>query len=259
MHRRRQANAAASMRDRRARPGADGLHAAARQGDGATSAAGRCSALVLERTAAAPGARRRPPSPRTDLPRDDVIAGLLRARQGVPCVRGSEDDVLDRYHARRRGARRRPRPAHHRRLPADRPRGDRPAARAPAPSATTTSPASRPARCRRALGIRASPTGSTARCSRARRSTARGARAASRTTASTCRRSWAATRRCSPACARRTEDHGGERWTVDHPERPRAGAGDRRATRPPRAATGTSCSCSTASRSCGRSTRELAL
>jgi spore coat polysaccharide biosynthesis protein SpsF (cytidylyltransferase family) len=53
-------------------------------------------ALVLERTRAAPGldavAVAAP-----DLPRDDVIADFCES-QGVECVRGSETDVLDRYH-----------------------------------------------------------------------------------------------------------------------------------------------------------------
>jgi spore coat polysaccharide biosynthesis protein SpsF (cytidylyltransferase family) len=53
-------------------------------------------ALVLERTAAAPGldavAVAAP-----DLPRDDVIAEFC-ASAGIACVRGSETDVLDRYH-----------------------------------------------------------------------------------------------------------------------------------------------------------------
>ena len=61
---------------------------------------------MLERTAAAPGlAAIAVAAP--DLPGDDVI-GPRRRRRDVACVRGSESDVLDRYHhaaavARRRG------------------------------------------------------------------------------------------------------------------------------------------------------------
>jgi spore coat polysaccharide biosynthesis protein SpsF (cytidylyltransferase family) len=53
-------------------------------------------ALVLERTAKTPGldavAVAAP-----DLPRDDVVADYCAAN-GFECVRGSESDVLDRYH-----------------------------------------------------------------------------------------------------------------------------------------------------------------
>jgi spore coat polysaccharide biosynthesis protein SpsF (cytidylyltransferase family) len=52
-------------------------------------------ALVLERTARTPGVDETVVAT-TDLPRDDAIA-VLCGRLRFPCVRGSEDDVLDRY------------------------------------------------------------------------------------------------------------------------------------------------------------------
>jgi spore coat polysaccharide biosynthesis protein SpsF (cytidylyltransferase family) len=53
-------------------------------------------ALVLERAARAPGLDEVAVAT-TDLARDDVIAELC-ARLGFACTRGSEPDVLDRYH-----------------------------------------------------------------------------------------------------------------------------------------------------------------
>ena len=53
-------------------------------------------ALVLERAAAARGLDAVAVAV-PDLPRDDAIARFC-AREGVACIRGSESDVLDRYH-----------------------------------------------------------------------------------------------------------------------------------------------------------------
>jgi spore coat polysaccharide biosynthesis protein SpsF (cytidylyltransferase family) len=53
-------------------------------------------ALVLERTALTPGLDEVAVAA-PDLPRDDAIAEFCAA-EGITCIRGSEADVLDRYH-----------------------------------------------------------------------------------------------------------------------------------------------------------------
>ncbi len=61
----------------------------------------------------------------TSEPSDDPVVELC-AKLGYACYRGSLYDVLDRYYQAARQFEARQHRAHHRRLPADRPAGDRP-------------------------------------------------------------------------------------------------------------------------------------